>query len=86
MQRHTVRSYQKTQENRLEDMDEQTQRNLMDAGCPEPLIDEFATLRDPDEQIRWLRRYRRDLLAGIHSEQKKLDCLDYLIFSLRNDG
>ena len=67
-------------------MDEQTQRNLVDAGCPEALIEEFATLSDPGEQMRWLRRYRRDLLDGIHSEQKKLDCLDYLIFSLRNNG
>ena len=65
-------------------MDEQTRLNLADAGCPAPLIDEFAALDDPAEQMRWLRRYRRDLLVGIHTEQKKLDCLDYLIFSLRS--
>ena len=66
-------------------MDERTKRNLIDAGCPEALIGEFDSLTDLDERMRWLKRYRRDLLAGIHGEQKKLDCLDYLIYSLRND-
>ena len=66
-------------------MDERTRRNLADAGCPEALIAEFAELTDPAEQIRWLRRYRRDLLSGIHAEQQKLDCLDFLIFSLRTE-
>ena len=67
-------------------MDEQTRRNLVDAGCPEALIEEFATLKGADEQVRWLRRYRRDLLSSIHTEQQKLDCLDYLIYSLRANG
>ena len=66
-------------------MDERTERNLIDAGCPEALIGEFDQLTDAGERVRWLRRYRRDLLAGIHDEQKKLECLDYLIYSLRNE-
>ena len=66
-------------------MDERTRHNLLDAGCPETLMAEFAELSDPDEQMRLLRRYRRNLLSGIHAEQQKLDCLDYLIFSLRTE-
>ncbi len=66
-------------------MDERTRHNLLDAGCPEALVAEFAKLNDSDEQMRLLRRYRRDLLSGIHVEQQKLDCLDYLIFSLRTE-
>lgn len=66
-------------------MDERTRHNLLDAGCPEALVAEFAEISDPDEQMRLLRRYRRDLLSGIHAEQQKLDCLDYLIFSLRTE-
>lgn len=65
-------------------MDEQIKRNLADAGAPPQLIDEFAALGSADERLAWLRRYRRGLIDGIHTEQKKLDCLDYLIFSLRN--
>lgn len=65
-------------------MDERERCNLVDAGCPEALLDEYASLGTPEERIRWLRRYRGELLDGIHSEQRKLDCLDYLIFSLRN--
>lgn len=65
-------------------MDERERRNLSDAGCPEALIDEYATLVTQEERVRWLRRYRGELLDGIHNGQRKLDCLDYLIFSLRN--
>lgn len=65
-------------------MDERTQANLIDAGCEESLVREYAKLEDADARMRWLRAYRRGLLDGIHTEQRKLDCLDYLIFSLRN--
>ena len=66
-------------------MDEQTRRNLEDAGCPERLIDEFDQARDNEQRTAKLRAYRRGLLAGIHTEQRKLDCLDYLIYQLRNE-
>ena len=29
--------------------------------------------------------HRKKLLEGIHAEQKKLDCLDYLIFKMRKE-
>lgn len=67
-------------------MDAKTERNLIDAGCSKPLIGEFAALASKDERLRWLARYRRSLIGSIHEEQKKLDCLDYLIYSLRNNG
>lgn len=65
-------------------MDEQTRRNLEDARCPEHLIEEYAHAREDEQRVRQLRAYRRELLSGIHAEQKKLDCLDYLIYQLRN--
>ena len=65
-------------------MDEQTRRNLEDAGCPECLIAEYARARGDEQRVRQLRADRRELLSGIHAEQKKLDCLDYLIYQLRN--
>lgn len=66
-------------------MDEQTRHNLADAGCPEELIEQYAALPSVDARMRWLRCYRCELLDGIHTEQRKLDCLDYLIYSLRNN-
>ena len=65
-------------------MDDETERNLADAGATEALIAEFSALEGAEARLRWLARYRRGLIDGIHAEQKKLDCLDYLIFRLRN--
>lgn len=65
-------------------MDERTRRNLEDAGCPECLIAEFAEAHGDEQRVRQLRAYRRELLSGIHAEQCKLDCLDYLIYQLDN--
>ena len=63
-------------------MDEKTLQNLRDAGCPEELIGELEELPCGPARVRRLKAYRRELLAGIHAEQRKLDCLDYLIFRL----
>lgn len=60
-------------------------QNLKDAGCTQDGVDHFMTLwerSDRETQIRFLRHHRRFLLDGIHAEQKKLDCLDYLIYQL----
>ena len=63
-------------------MDEKTRQNLRDAGCGEEFIGEFDGLRGC-ARICKLRERRRELLDGIHTEQRKLECLDYLIYQLR---
>lgn len=60
-------------------------QNLKDAGCTQDVVDQFMTLwkrSDRETQLRFLRRHRSFLLDGIHVEQRKLDCLDYLIYQL----
>lgn len=60
-------------------------QNLNDAGCAQDVVGHFMALwekSDRDTQLRFLRSQRRVLLDGIHAEQKKLDCLDYLIHQL----
>lgn len=60
-------------------------QNLNDAGCTQDVVEQFLTLwekSERDTQLGFLRRHRRFLLDGIHVEQKKLDCLDYLIYQL----
>ncbi len=64
-------------------MDEKTRTNLRDAGCDEMLIAELDALPSTCAKLCRLKAYRRDLLDSIHAEQKKLECLDYLIYQLR---
>ena len=61
--------------------------NLEDAGCNAALTEQFEALwakGDQKGQMRLLTGYRRLLLDEIHAGQKKLDCLDYLIFRMKN--
>lgn len=68
-----------------ETMSDLTLQNLKDAGCPEETIHEFVKSRNMRQQLTVLAAYRKRLLDGIHAEQKKLDCLDYLIFKIRKE-
>ena len=60
--------------------------NLEDAGCDAALTEQFEALwakGDQKGQMRLLNGYRRLLLNEIHAGQKKLDCLDYLIYQMK---
>lgn len=62
-------------------------RNLKDAGCSEADIERYFKLRAEGkelEQSRFLAAHRVKLLDQIHESQEKLDCLDYLIYSMKN--
>ncbi len=65
-------------------MDEKTIANLRDAGCSEEFIERYTSAASGCARICLLKQYRRELLEGIHSEQKRLECLDYLIYQLRS--
>lgn len=58
--------------------------NLRDAGCSEELIEQYASAASGCARMCLLKKHRRELLNSIHSEQKKLECLDYLIYQLRS--
>ena len=63
-------------------------RNLRDAGCGALLIEKFLALREGGnsrEQLRILARQRAALLEKIHAAQKKVDCLDYLVFHIKQE-
>jgi hypothetical protein len=47
------------------------------------MIEQFDALCRQD-QLRRLADYRRLLLDHIHAGQKKLDCLDYLIWTIQS--
>jgi hypothetical protein len=60
-------------------------QNLIDAGCDENTIADFMqTIRQGKESegLRILQLHRRFLLNQLHDEQKKIDCLDYLVYNM----
>ncbi len=66
--------------------DAQVHECLTDAGCSPAQIDQFDALRNTGslkDQLRLLENHRRLLLDSIHSQQKKLDCLDYLVWNIK---
>jgi hypothetical protein len=57
--------------------------NLRDAGCTEQTIELFIKQKgETPGKNHVLEKQRRFLLDRIHEYQKKLDCLDYLIYQL----
>ena len=62
---------------------ERTRANLRDAGCDEGFIASYEALPSDCARLCRLKERRRDLLDGIHAQQRQLECLDYLIYQLR---
>lgn len=61
-------------------------QNLKDADCNRELIERFFMLDKNQrtfEQLRLLDEYRKKLVESLHQDQRKIDCLDYLIFNLK---
>ena len=61
-------------------------KNLEDAGCNPDIISRFLTYRDAgrtQDSLRVLALHRASLLDELHASQDKLNCLDYLIYQIR---
>jgi DNA polymerase III delta subunit len=60
-------------------------QNLEDAGCESDTITAFVdnmTKGKTAESIKLLNRHRQSLLDILHSYQRQIDCLDYLIYQI----
>ncbi len=62
-------------------------QNLKDAGCSAGTISDF--MEDIEggklaEGLKLLAVHRRSLLDHLHEEQKRIDCLDYLVWQMEN--
>ena len=60
--------------------------NLKDAGCDEEFICRYEHLlaqQRTQEQLNMLSVYRKKLLDELHTVQKHIDCLDYLIYKTK---
>lgn len=64
-------------------------RNLKDAGCGPLLIEKILALHESGnlrEELRLLAAQRSGLLEKVHAAQKKVDCLDYLVFNMKQEN
>lgn len=65
---------------------EAIKQNLRDAGCDEECICQFMADLDRNraqEGLKLLRKHRSKLLDAMHREQKRIDCLDYLVYEMQ---
>jgi len=63
---------------------EKVVQNLKDAGCgPDFLL--YFDREQKEEQITLLEKHRRELLNVVHKAEKKIYCLDYLIYQIKNE-
>ena len=65
------------------------EQNLRAAACPENMIIKLLILIESGqkrEAERLLRDHRCHLLDCIHDDQKKLDCFDYLLQNMKEEG
>lgn len=61
-------------------------RDLQDAGCSDGMIQKYLQMQMDgrrQDQYRLLSMHRATLLNQIHDDQQMIDCLDYLIYTLK---
>lgn len=61
--------------------------NLIDAGCSDQFIKKYKEIK-ANQKLRFqmLYEHREFLLKQIHKDQRKLDCLDFLIHKEKKEG
>ena len=58
-------------------------RNLEDAGCDQDTdYVEHLRIGNQKDQLRLLEKHRNLLLERVHKEEKRIDCLDYLVYQI----
>ncbi|MCD8237888.1 MAG: hypothetical protein LUC92_00920 [Clostridiales bacterium] len=61
-------------------------QNLKDAGCGDETISKFMENINKgytEEGTDLLNRHRRNLLNKLHKSQRQIDCLDYLVYTMK---
>ena len=62
-------------------------QNLQDAGCGEGLITQFLTLYQAGQypqSLALLAQHRRTLLQHCHETERRIACLDYLVYQMES--
>lgn len=61
-------------------------QNLIDAGCGQEVVARCMELREQQNTAQLMRElawHRKSLLDTVHTGQKQIDCLDYLIYQMQ---
>lgn len=61
-------------------------QNLEDAGCAPDIIECCIASMEQgkkNELLKRLEEHRKGLLRKVHEEEKRIDCLDYLVYQIR---
>lgn len=69
------------------DSKEAVVQNLRDAGCSPDTIRCFMGYFDRGDwkdQISLLEEHRESILNRVHEEERQIDCLDYLVYQIKN--
>lgn len=69
------------------DSKEDVVQNLIDAGCSPDTIQCFMDHFDKGDwkyQLSLLEEHRKSILCKVHEEEKQIDCLDYLVYRIKN--
>lgn len=67
------------------DNEEAILQNLRDAGCDARTVEKFMELLQAGktaEELGLLGAHRSALLRRVHADEKRIDCLDYLIYQI----
>lgn len=71
----------------VSDILQRVYQNLVDAGCDDCIKEKCMRLVEAgqkSELLPILTKHRKCLLDNVHKGQKQIDCLDYLIYKLKN--
>ena len=63
-------------------------QNLEDAGCDMEMVAAFMKLGidgNRQNQLKLLEQHRKRLLEKVHTNEKRIDCLDYLVFQMNKE-
>ena len=63
-------------------------QNLEDAGCDPETVAQFmeaGMAGNRQNQLKLLEQHRKRLLESVHQNEKRIDCLDYLVFQMNQE-
>lgn len=61
-------------------------QNLLDAGCDDSMVQlciRYARQNEWKNISVVLKKHKDDLLEQIHNNQKRIDCLDFLVYQIQ---
>ncbi len=64
-------------------------QNLLDAGCSKQLAERCMSYAESGtwrNMLPLLTGHKTELLNAVHTGQKQIDCLDYLIYKIQKEA